>query len=151
MKSSIKKAVSGRTMRVATTFTGVAACAFAFAPTAMATTAHQPQIKDNTIGPLNTVNGSCGGANQSHWFHMGTTATVTCYGNIGTANAGGYVINSFCGGNNIGYFSGKGSKGKKKVTFGTGDFWAHVPSAPFAVSKVHISNWTGGTKCPEFP
>jgi hypothetical protein len=146
MKSSTSK-TPRRAMRVATTFTGVAACAFAMAPTAMAATGHQTEVKDNTIRPLNTANGNCEGANQSHWFHMGTTATVTCYGGRGSAHPGGYVINSFCGGNNIGYFTGN----RKRVNFGIGDFWAHIPSAPYAVSKVVISSWSGGTKCPTFP
>jgi hypothetical protein len=150
MKSSISK-TAPRAMRVATTFTGVAACAFAFAPTAMAGTGHQLQLKDNTIRPLSTHNGNCAGANQSHWFHMGTSATVTCYGSRGNAYPGGYEIDYYCGGNNIGYFSGTGTKGHKRINFGIGDWYAHVASAPFAVSKVHISSWSGGTTCPMFP
>jgi hypothetical protein len=92
MEPSIKKAGSGKTVRVATTFTGAAACAFAFAPTALEGTpqqAAQPghqgrQVRVNTHAIPYIETGNCRGAGQSHWFHMGSESNVTCFGFPGT-------------------------------------------------------------------
>jgi hypothetical protein len=68
MKPSSKKAGSGKKIRLATSFTGAAACAFAFAPAAVAGTA-QPAV----AGPGHqTGQPATGGLG----YHAGQSATV---------------------------------------------------------------------------
>ncbi len=86
MKSGIKK-----TMRVATTFTGAAACAVGFNnPAAMAGTARpaaqagQQQLHRIALAENRRVSGSIREANcasHSHWMHMGgPQGSVGCIG-----------------------------------------------------------------------
>jgi hypothetical protein len=163
MKPSIKKAVSGRTMRVATTFTGAAACVALTGGPAMADTVHpapaqpghQPrQARVNPNAIANVQRGNCLETNQSHWFHMGwstsTLSEVTCFGFTGTYTLNpDFFISQECGGNNKGYVSGTGVNGHRKVTWGHGTTWRKI--GELSVSKVHMSGWSGNDKCTAFP
>jgi hypothetical protein len=163
MKPSIKKAVSGKTMRVASTFTGAAACAVAFTPAAMAGTGHpavhQPVLNRAVPHKVGRPDISLRGctAGTSNWFHIAyNKQSDICFGFKGT-----FVFSpnarpaetSFCGGNNKGWISGFNTKtGQFYFTrFGHGNFYAHIPnttaSHPYLLSSVHISSWAGNSKC----
>lgn len=156
MEPSIRKAGSGKTVRVATTFTGAAACAFAFAPTALAGTpqqAAQPghqgrQVRVNTHAIPYIETGNCRGAGQSHWFHMGSENNVTCFGFRGTDyfSPVPILITSFCGGNTHGFIVGDLGH---RYDFGPGTTYRNI--GIFEVSVVHISSTTGTDKCPLLP
>jgi DNA-binding SARP family transcriptional activator len=157
----MKPSIKGRTMRVATTFTGAAACAVAFAPTAMAGTGHpvatQTVHQINTMGPdgrtihpLSMHVANCLGSNQSHWLHLANaqfqSTTDICFGDRGS----GFwttTITSFCGGNNHGYISGNyvGPGGHHKYSFGPGTTYRPIPL--FNVSKEYIKSFTQNDKC----
>jgi hypothetical protein len=151
MKSVIKKAASSKTMRVATTFTGAAACAVAFAPTAMADThtaavQAQPNHAERSTMPLGIGAGNCGQPNQSHWLHVQSAyGAVKCYGGRGILGVGQLSVSSFCGGNNSGYFYEDGFKIHR---FQVGTYFYKPSEAPFTVSAVSISTWRGGDTCP---
>lgn len=154
MKPSIKKAVSGKTMRVAATFTGAAACAVAFTPAATAATGaagHQPhtfRINPHHIRPDNIINGNCRGANQSHWLHWRTPIGDTCWGFRGIQFFSPAVrVVSFCGGNNIGNMYGFNSIGPVAISYQQGTTYAHVKQGTFFDSGVSISNFSGTQKC----
>jgi hypothetical protein len=154
VKTGIKRALTGRTMRVATAFTGAAAAAAAFTPAAHAATA----IEDR----------SCS-AGTTHWLQLGDNSRFfasgqfhyghisTCLGYTGTAHPN-FPATSFCGGNNYGYISGYQSNDAEhyynhyKTAFHPGTFFAKIPgtsvSSPLVVSKVYISKWAGNDTCP---
>jgi hypothetical protein len=160
VKPDTKKAASRKTMRVATTFTGVAACAAFMTPAAMAGTArsagprsgNRPQANGRTdaVRPANTEQRSCTGG-TSNWLHMAFAGTALCYGFKGTLGIDGSAVSEFCGGNNKGWFAGS-SYGGKWVThdFGHGTTYNHftTQARPFFVYSVHISNYSGNDKCP---
>jgi hypothetical protein len=145
-------------MRVATLFTGftgAAACAAAFTPAAGAQAAsvspvHQPrpyQAHLNTMGPDEITQGNCLGANQSHWLHLVTSQSITCYGDRGLTGVGTYPglkIYSFCGGNNSGWFW---FAGEREMRFQVGTYYYEPAGAPFLASAVSISTWHGNDKC----
>jgi hypothetical protein len=153
MNLGINKLASRKAMRVATVFTGVTACAAAFAPAANAQTAGQI-APGRTVGhgtARSTRIGNCD--NTPHYFHMygGYGSAYMCIGGTGT-----YTFSApdpavaFCGGNNVGYFSGYNTAGNfvKDQRF-------HQSSNPyvwgvkeFSLTKVHISAWTGDQSCP---
>ena len=158
MNPSPKKAAR-KTVRVATTFTGAAACAVTFAPMAHAGTvqptaqpgyrAHQVRVNlDRVPGIHATItNGDCLGTNQSHWFHIANSASVTCFGGTGTVTlVPDFFISAECGGNNKGYISGSGPTGHRKITWNHGTTYRNI--GPFSVSKVHMSGFSGNDKCP---
>lgn len=158
MKPSVKKAVSGRKMKVATIFTGAAACAGLAGGPAMAGTVHagaaQPGQQPRVSPRAGIEQADCFGDNQSHWLHIGwstsTESVVTCFGNKGTFDFDpDYYISLQCGGNNKGYISGTGVDGHRKVTYGHGTTWRNI--GELSVSKVHISSWSGDDTCPTFP
>jgi hypothetical protein len=141
MKPSTK-ALKGRTMRVATTFTGAAACAFAFAPMATAGTMAQAH-------PDNVVSGACGNG-TAHWLHLGNGAGGDrCYGDRGGGiRSKKYDTASFCGGNNIGSFTGISAFGDKVTKkFGPGKTYAHMDTT-INVSSVVIESFKGSDSCP---
>jgi hypothetical protein len=157
MKPSIKKAASRKTVRVATTFTGAAACAVTFAPTVAAGTgqpaAAQPghQHKVHRIQAITQAN--CRGTNQSHWMHMGTETTVTCFGFRGATHVrpNPFKITSFCGGNNSGFIYGTSAGGNAaSIFFGHGTYYNQfqTPSPPLHASFVSIIGFGGNDKCP---
>jgi hypothetical protein len=159
MKPEIKRR-AGQTMRVATTFTGVAACAAAFAPAAMAGTGvtggdGHTVLVDRTprIRPADTTSGSCR-AGTSNWLHLGFShgAGDWCFGDRGTLSSpNGYPLGyytSYCGGNNTGSFWGESAGGTyKHVKFGHGTTYAHIKSGVFTVYSVTIKSWSQNDKC----
>jgi hypothetical protein len=178
MNPSVKKAVSGRAMRVATTFTGAAACAFAFAPTALAGThqpaaqpGHQPrQVRvDNRMMPMITSlsfslsggvylssaasikNANCRGTNQSHWLHLGSVSGTTKRVTCFGFKGTVTYLNPFKISQECGG-NNKGwikSNGGDKITYGTGTTYRKIGTT--FIKSVHISKWTGSDKCPLFP
>jgi hypothetical protein len=155
MKPEIKRVVAAKTMRVATTFTGAAACAFAFTPAALAGThldvaGAGQQAHDNGVRPdaITTKNHCPGGT--SNWLHLAyTTGGDICYGGSGTLEFTNSVkINSFCGGNNTGVIYGYSKDGgSPSIPFGHGTFYAKIPSRPYAVWGLSMDGWKGNDKC----
>jgi hypothetical protein len=159
MKSRINK-----TMRVATTFTGAAACAVGFGPAATAAThvpqqtrewhgqhlprGMTPQIKPDFEG------GSCKGG-TSNWVHLawGYPNTLDwCFGFRGSAVIDG-SFSMICGGNNIGWYSGisPGGSPVTHATFHQGTTYARLPGAPLYISRMGITSFKGTDKCSPPP
>jgi hypothetical protein len=163
MKPGIK-----RTMRVATTFTGAAACAVAFNPAAMAATGppaaqadHQQQLRRFAIAGNTRLSGSiresagCDGANVSHWLHVseGPGFGAVCFGYRGLLLTSPYPdMKAFCGGNNSGYIWGTDNVHSYTVYyhFGHGTYYYKPPKSEkyFYVSEIGIAGWKGSDKCP---
>jgi hypothetical protein len=146
---NIGKLTSGRTMRVATVFTGVAAGAAAFTPFAPA--AHASMIQKHF---------SC--SRSPTWFRVyyvldnGQHAS-DCYGFRGSTTSGTSPALGFCGGNNFGSFSAT-EEGTNKTQYGTFSdgttiYWfthaAKWNHASVDMSRITINAWGGGDTCPE--
>jgi hypothetical protein len=167
MKSG-KKSVLAKTMRVATTFTGAAACAAAFAPAATAAThptavehakhellptprATLPTAKGALFDAVTPDNSGsirtavCSG--RPNWFHFvwfsvgGAGPFLTCAGFKGTIDTS-LFMSAQCGGNNIGYIDGPAGK----ITYGPGTTYRVFSPSPL-INQIHISRWTGGDAC----
>jgi hypothetical protein len=150
VRTAAKKALSRKAMRVATTFTGVAACTATFTPAATAATERVaiPDIKAKPGCPAGT----------SNWLHLAyNRENDTCLGYSGSSNRTfdpNYGATSFCGGNNSGSFRGhfKDAPGTFYNTgFWTGTTYAHIPGTtatdPLIISYVRIYAWAGNDKC----
>jgi len=145
-----------RSMRVATIFTGIAACTagMAYGGTAQAATTHTTVKHTSkhiglTVKPAYRSSGSirevtsCG---SNTWLHVMSEDNYGsfCFGFRGTSiptNETGMYAQ--CGGNNHGWLSSY--RGDRYVTFGVGTTyrtlsWPHL-------SRVHISGWKGGDTC----
>lgn len=152
MKPRVKKA-----MRVATTFTGAAACAIGVGPAATAAThTHQFPVMTPNIRPdNNTEGGSCKGG-TSNWVHMAYGYPNThdyCYGFRGAIRVD-FTYSMICGGNNIGWYSGRSDSGRGKyvdATYHQGTTYARLPGAPLYVSAIGINSFSGTEKCPPPP
>ena len=136
-----------KAFKVATVFTGAAACTALFAPGAEAATATagKPQLimlpdtthKNCTIGPRTT--------STVFWWPASKNHGPTCVGGGGdydvSTSLGGNVFTSYCPGNNFGIFLSKGgdirsySPGTGKIHLGVG------------VKEVNISFWEGADTC----
>jgi hypothetical protein len=146
MTLDIKKTASTKTMRVATVFTGAAACAVAFTPATGAQAA--------TIQPT-TTKGSCYAANRSHWLHVVNTQSTYCVGGEGRvyiAGGFGYLtgVYSFCGGNNSGEFINSAQNAPSPLPFYTGTYYneySRTHGGPYYASQVSISRWHGTDTC----
>jgi hypothetical protein len=149
-------------MRVATVFAGVASAAAFTAPAnAQAVTKLVPTPR---AMPQVTRAGSC--HNASHWFTLygyqssaQTFPTDRCYGGV---DPRGQVYSqippfralSFCGGNNVGFFSGftKGGEhlGDQRFKQSSNFYTFKPPKFPGSelwVSKIHISAFDGNQSC----
>jgi hypothetical protein len=137
-----------RSFRVATVFTGVAAVAGGFGPTALAAAASRSGSITNVV---------CGANNGglSTWVHMyypNDDHPAECFGNRGTTPAK-VTIDQLCPGNNSGSLLGSVGTFHDVISFHPGQgrhsdpYWDHVVSAYFRISKVHISGWSGDAKC----
>jgi hypothetical protein len=143
-----------RAMRVATMFTGIAACTVGLtyggtaAEAATHTAVHTPKGTDLQGQPAGRSTGSirevrsCG---SNTWLHvLSQNSASHCYGFKGTYVTSSEVgVYAQCGGNNKGWLSW--ANGDKFTTFGHGTTyrilnWAHL-------SKVHISGWSGNDTC----
>jgi hypothetical protein len=167
MKAGIKKTASGKAMRVATIFTGAAACAAAFTPAAVAGTAHtgtghagtdhQAPLGGNVVTPdhsrvrpANTTEGNC--ASTATWVHFfGAGQGAHCFGGRGSWDSGVIKASKICGGNNYGSyygFSDNGNGSPVGAGFGPGTTFVHLPWAGLTdVSAVIITKWKGSDTC----
>jgi hypothetical protein len=135
MKSGIKKAASGKTMRVATLFTGAAACAAAFAPAAHAATAKP-----------DTEPASC--ATTPRWVHVANSISEVCFGFKGTSHFPGLVyITAECGGNNSGRLFGP----QGTWNFGPGHTYTRPKYSIFSGITITKSNAGPHSLCPTTP
>jgi hypothetical protein len=152
MKPHTRKAGSGKRVRIATTFTGAAACAFAFAPAATAGTG-QPA----TVGPGHQAGIRPDGVDMGcppgtgHWLHI---AESTPDGGYCVGDRGAYAlpskiwVNEFCGGNNKGRFAGLNGNGSwVTVKFSPGNYYAWIKSGPIRAFSAYISSWHGTDAC----
>jgi hypothetical protein len=156
MSRGAKTEIPRKAMRVATVFTGVAACTTVFAPAANAQ-AIAPAIRKASNG--------CAGVPT--WFHLYPefNANAVCYGYSGSAGNRGNVaeillysslVGGFCGGNNSGYFSGTSVSGRKhypnQAFFqGSKPYLFKGPKFPKSeiyMSFLYIFGWMGKDKCP---
>jgi hypothetical protein len=158
MKPGIKK-----TMRVATTFTGAAACAVAFNPAAMAATGqpaaqpgHEQHLRRMAIAGNTRLSGSIrqGSCAKSHWLHIKSKYNGgECFGFRGLLLLSPYPnMRAFCGGNNSGYIWGNDNLHSYQVYqhFGRGTTYYSLPKsvAYFYASEVGIAGWSGTNTCP---
>jgi len=164
MEADKKKAVSRRTMRVATTFTGVAVFAVGFAATATADaqgttarTGHRP-LGDHLrrIRPLTLQEGRCSAEYASHFLHVGWHTSigwgVECFGGVGAENIFGGSVSKYCGGNNIGFIEGtNNARAFESSPFGSATKYTKIRYKQFILSGELISAYSGENKCPEHP
>jgi hypothetical protein len=144
------KSAARKTMVVATAFTGAAACAAAFVPSAALATTQQaarPDLKFNT----GCVDGT------SDWLHMAVTAPSVeslCTGwsrnetwnNSGTSS---FTQVAYCGGNNFGWFGGFNSHGQEQtVHFKPGTTYGKAGA--FRVDTIHLSRYSGNDGCKRY-
>jgi hypothetical protein len=146
-----------KSMRVATIFTGIAACTvgmayggLAYGGTAQAATVkHTPKGIGLTNKPAYRTSGnieevvSCG---TNTWLHVESKSGGSfCFGFRGTSVPTNEVgMYAQCGGNNYGWLSS--ARGHRATPFYRGTTyrelrWPHL-------SRVHISGWGGTEKCP---
>jgi hypothetical protein len=145
MKPGTRKALTGKKMRVATTFTGAAACAIAFAPhAAAATTAtHRPLLRANT-----TIRERSCTASRDTWLHIYNGSVYRCFGYTGTL-AYLFTVVDFCGGENSGYLAGSlldGDFSPRYFSRGT-NYVTASPDKDFTLSAVDIVAYTGSDAC----
>lgn len=151
-----------KTMRVATLFTGIAACTVGGVQAAHAQTTH-PAVRSS--GSIRTVNSCSGNGTYNTWLHVLTwvykspyawdAVTVDCYGYKGTSRGPrGTGIGAECGGENKGWLLGHSSPSDppfgngyvdKSYHFGPGTgyrsfYWPHL-------DYVEVSGWTGKDQC----
>lgn len=165
MKSGINKVASGKTMRVATLFTGAAACAAAFAPAAVAGTGHPAAVGHQArldgkalalpwlhrapegLQPDTSPTNNCG--TTPRWVHVAYSPhKVSCFGFDGALSRHPAVhFSRECGGDNRGHIAGpSGSWG-----FGPGHTYTYPPIR--MISYISISNSHAATNqlCPTVP
>jgi len=160
-------------MRVATIFTGVAACTVgaatqvANAQDAAHTAARHTSrragraIADGRSYGSIRYTSNCGeyGTDKT-WLHVSTTDYYTtyywqvvslCFGYFGLWNSPPDVgIRAECGGNNHGLLVGLTAAGRKwSATYGPGTTYRTLDKAH--LSGVFINSWTGADKCPIGP
>lgn len=140
MKSGIKKAAPGKTMRVAAVFTGAAACAAAFTPAAVAGAGHQPGLDGKTItahrphgktpGIRPYISGTVSCSTVPRWVHLKSLNGHTlCFGFDGKSSINFSWHNftyftSICGGNNSGYVVNESGRA---TFFRPGNTYVHLP------------------------
>jgi hypothetical protein len=159
MNTAIKKAAVGKTLRVATVFTGAAACAAAFTPAAMAATGHPARPQNGAAYDSMKVTSNCAGV--PNWLHLtfwwsskpgpSFYLRTMCWGFAGIDAAippqrGGTNRLSYeCGGNNYGYLN----PATDFQNFGPGTGYRHENN--FVVNSVEITGWSGTDRCPVGP
>jgi hypothetical protein len=147
-------------LRMATVFTGAAACATAFGPaagaatTAGAGTTAAAATTAATAGkplPSNIDEVDCTAA-DAHWFHLYWSAAAdhgpTCLGYKGL-KAVDHWFSSWCPGNNYGYFTYLSSQGGGPYTyiFSAGELLHSYPYSAY-ILDVYIGGWSGPWTCP---
>ena len=137
---------------MATVFTGAAALAGGFGPTALAANAQSTKIL-----PLTIHNQECGANNNaiSHWVHLyypNGDHVNECFGGDGKTNANA-TIESFCPGNNFGQLFGSTDGYYASFTFEPGQgkhktsHWTAIGDT-FHVTAVSIVGHSGNATCP---
>jgi hypothetical protein len=158
----VSKAALRTSMHVVTLFTGAAALAVAFAPTANAQAAGKSAFRPapRLAKDLGIRSGACSGVpSWVHVYYSGGGATCFGYQGVESIISPG-AATGFCGGNNSGYLSGLTESGRHlRQGFGSAAkspssiYYFAPPRFPgdvFYVSKVHISRWSGNRVCPSF-
>ena len=171
MGAGTSKLRPGKSMRVATIFTGVAAATVGVTQVANAQDAAHPAARQTSkhigraIRPAGRYDGSirvasgCGerGIDKT-WLHVSTGYSITgntqnswCFGGKGAyISPPGLGINVECGGNNHGYLMGLYSNGNSwNVTFGPGTTYRVLDKGE--LQDVTIYSWTGKDTCPPVP
>jgi hypothetical protein len=159
-KPRTRRARTRRAMRVATIFTGVAACTGG-----VAQAAHAQGIRPETARPAASHTGSIRIANlcgyygtDKNWEHVSTTSyndegyqyLSMCFGYRGAYESPPYTgVRAECGGNNHGYLVGLNGGYARSFWFGPGTtyyglYWSHLYT-------VAISGWAGADACPIAP
>lgn len=154
------KAKGSKSMRVATIFTGVAACTGGLAQAANAQdTTHTPVHHAafpaaRSTGSIRQVSDchDLGIIGTSNWQTDATYGPVgggfsVCYGDKGTwQSPPGTGLSAECGGNNRGWLYGGKNDSPVVFDFGVGKTYAFLGWSHFLA--VHISGWTGTDECP---
>jgi hypothetical protein len=146
-----------KTMRVATVFTGAAACAAAFTPAATAGTVHQaralPRQDGKKYAPIRNgrIEGSIrssGACHNAEWVHLEWSRGYTdCFGYAGLFSFGPLKISHECGGTNYGQLD---IVGKSPIHYGPGTTYRGFPTGTEA-SVISILSWHGTDHCGGFP
>jgi hypothetical protein len=170
MGSASSKSRPRRSMRVATVFTGIAACTAGMTQVAEARdAAHRAAIRPaaSTYGSIKDSIACGDKGTHPSWLHVSTTAASTsdgldhniitsvCFGDYGTYESPPYYgMRAECGGTNHGFLVGsvvsnEGASVPVSATFGPGTtyrtlFWAHLWT-------VAINSWTGDDTCGRAP
>jgi hypothetical protein len=146
--SRMRKAATGRTMRVATVFTGAATVGGAFVPAATAAPGHvaQPDI---------TRTYNCGA--KPPWVHIALYPgnIIVCFGFAGSSPNYSSSVAAECGGTNHGYINPQ-YPGALRQQFGPGNYYRHehstlgYPYLPF--KSIQISGWSSHNRyqCPQY-
>jgi hypothetical protein len=152
MAPDISSVTVKKAMRVATVFTGAAACAAFFAPAANAQTAAALAPRATTVPDFSRP--AC---SNSHLFHLVTQTSQRCYGGQGWEYPDTSMAVEYCGGNNYGVFSGYSDSGYGAYYgdqgFEPGSTYYNFTTAPkydkhgtgwdFEMSAVYLSGWYG--------
>jgi hypothetical protein len=165
-----------KSLRVATIFTGVAACTAGMVQVANAQDATHAAVKPaskhvgRTIRPANQGSirdaSACGARGVDHtWLHVSTNfllgesrggspnytyITSVCFGFKGAySSPPGIGINAECGGNNHGWLGGINGGESVFAQFGPGTGYRTLNWSHLLA--VDISGWTGNDQCPEAP
>jgi hypothetical protein len=159
-------------MRVATVFTGVAACTAGAAQVANAqdaahtATRHASKHAGRAIADGRSygsirMNSDCANQNiDPHWLHVSAYTGFgepypqyqsNCYGYFGLWNSPpGVGIVAQCGGNNHGLLVGTTAAGNKwSAGFGPGTTWRMLNEAH--LYGIFINSWTGNDACGKGP
>jgi hypothetical protein len=163
-------------MRVATIFTGVAACAVGMAQAANAQVTDPANARDvrppHAARPAGAIFGSirdasaCGARGvDPNWLHVSTNfllgqsrggspnytyVTSVCFGFKGEYQSPpGIGINAECGGNNHGFVLGVNNGRSRSFFFGPGTGYHDLSWSH--LYTVAINSWTGNDKCGEAP
>jgi hypothetical protein len=160
-----------KSFQMATVFTGAAACAAAFAPTASAVTARTaPAVRAGAAVaraaaavPARTGSKDCNAGTKT-WVHVyfpaGADHGPVCFGGRGAEGVNSVTLVGVCGGNNSGYIFGystdHGAFWGIPYGHGTGERnfskWSahgiHV-GGDLRVTEVSISGFRGGDTCPQ--
>jgi hypothetical protein len=154
-----------KSFQMATVFTGAAACAAVFAPTAGAVTARTaPAVRAGaatartTAAVPATASENCNAGTKT-WVHVyfpaGAHHGPVCFGGRGVAGVADVTRLGVCGGNNSGYISGLSTDhgGHWPIHFGPGtterNFSKWGVGGDLRVSFVYISGFKGGDTCPQ--
>jgi hypothetical protein len=171
MDAASSKSRPRNSMRVATIFTGVAACTAGMTQVANAQEAAHPAARNTSrhIGRDIADGRSYGSIRLSYacgaqgidkpWLHVSTTSynsygyiyTSICFGYKGLWNSPPYTgIRAECGGNNHGLLVGVTAAGRKwSAGFGPGTTYRTLNEAH--LDGVFINSWTGHDTCPIAP